>query len=392
MPVHPPVLERLAFTLNAAPAPVFDYIGALGLRAVCVAERLGVFATLEESPCSAAELAARLRANERGIRALLDALAAVGYLRRRGDRYAPTPMAARWIPRLRDGMGFFEWMAYEGWAGVEASLWGESPADGNGRPRRIDEVEELFGGMLSNARLAADEVPRRVRTGRSARRLLDVGSGHGLYSARFCALNPQLRATLVDRAPELEQARAVLAQEGVADRAELRPGDFWTDDLGAGYDVVLLFNLLNAYPADQKVALLRRAADSLAPTGTVVVLDQMRSPALRGTARAIVELTNLRLFDPEQRDTYALAELRGWLAEAGLRPHRTGTLRSVPWMCFVAARREARPLPGALSAARPWRARTPAGGREEARPAHAAATSGSGAPAADHPEPWTIGP
>jgi SAM-dependent methyltransferase len=189
--------------------------------------------------------------------------------------------------------------------------------------------------MLSNARLAADEVARRVPVTRPPRRLLDIGGGHGVYAARFCHRHPGLRATVLDTAPVLDRAAKVLADEGVADRVERRAGDFWTDELGSGYDIVLLCNLLNAYPDDRKRELLSRAAAALAPGGRLVVHDQMRRAASAGTARAIVELTNLRLFDPSRGGTYAMPELLAWLSACGLRIVRAGPLTSVPWTALV---------------------------------------------------------
>jgi hypothetical protein len=69
-----------------------------------------------------------------------------------------------------------------------------------------------------------------------------------------------------------------------------------------------------------------------------VVLDQMRRAATGGTARAIVELTNLRLYDPARGGTYAMPDLIDWLKTCGLEIVRARPLMSVPWMGLVVAR------------------------------------------------------
>jgi hypothetical protein len=107
--------------------------------------------------------------------------------------------------------------------------------------------------------------------------------------------------------------------------------------------VVLLCNLLNAYPDGRKRELLARADAALAPGGRLVVVDQMRRAAGGGTARAIVELTNLRLFDPARGGTYAMPDLIDWLAMSGLEIVRARPLMSVPWMGLVVATRPDRP-------------------------------------------------
>jgi SAM-dependent methyltransferase len=339
MPVAMGPLERFAFAVRAAPAPVLDYVGALGIRAVYTAMRLGVFRELSGGPRRAADVAQELSLDPRGLRTLLDALVSVGYVRRRAEEYALTPMATKWVPRFAEGVDFYEWMAGAGWDTMADRLRGRAGPDDSDRTFIAGATEhDSFAGMVANARLAADEVVQRSALGRTPRRLLDIGGGHGVFAARFCRRHPDLRATVVDTPEVLGWAAEVLAEEGVADRVDRRPGDFWRDDLGSGYDAVLLCNLLNAYPDDRKRELLARAGAALAPGGRLVVLDQMRQAAKGGTARAIVELTNLRLYDPARGGTYAMPDLVDWLKMCGLDVARARPLMSVPWMGLVVAR------------------------------------------------------
>jgi len=341
MPIQPTIVEQLAFRLGIAPVPVLDYLGALGLQAVCMGERLGIFELLCQGPRSETSIASELRLDGRGVPVLLNALAAVGYVKADNGYYALSPMASKWMPKFRDGISFFSWMAFDGWHSIEAALKGEPPAEAHSGQLSALEQTDRLDGALSNSRLSAGEIAKRVRVPSTARRLLDIGGGHGLYAAKFCQRNPQLKATVLDFEPVLAQTRQVSQTEKVADRVECSAGDFWHDDLGNGYDVVLLFNLLNAYPNDRKVQLLRRAAEAMNRSGMLVVLDQMRVPTLRGTAKAMVELTNLRLFDPAQRETYLASSLPEWMESAGLRLQKTSTLRAVPWMCFAIAAKTA---------------------------------------------------
>lgn len=345
MPAKLNLLERIAFRLNIGPAPVLDYVGALGLRAACSAERLGVFALLRESPRTDDEIARALRMHPRGVTALLDALESVGYVARRGDRCALTPMAAKWTPRFRDGVAWFEWMAFDNWPDVEACLASAAP---NGRPWQRDGAHEETAqesayeraqGALSTARLMADEVVRHVPVARSARRVLDVGGGHALYAARLCRRHPELRVRVVDGdETALALARDVVREEGVAERVELCELELFAGELGGGYDGALVFNTLNMFEPERRVELLSRVGAALAPNGFVAILDQMRLPTRRGASRAVVDLTNLRLFDPSSRGAYGVTDL-SWLERAGFRRPRTVSLLGAPWMGLLIARR-----------------------------------------------------
>ena len=319
----------------------------MALQAFFLGLRVGLFDDLAARPSGAAEIAARLGTDERGTEVLLAALESCGYVAQRGRAYRLTPMAAKWIPRLESGREFYERMAAtEEWGNLASRLQDGAPplaATDSGLARRDGEDDvEIQRGMLANARLTADELSWRVRMPRSARRLLDVGGGHGLYSARFCQRRPRLSATIVDRAAALQLARKVVADEGVSDRIILQTGDFWADDLGCDFDVALAFNLLNAYDDERKVRLLQRIRSALTRDGMLVVADGMRGQTCRGLARAIVELGTLRLFDPGQPTTYRADELAACLRRAGFRPRRSGALRSLPWMQFTTAARDDR--------------------------------------------------
>src|SRR3990172_3196953 len=105
MPIVPNLIERLIlFRLNLGPGPVLDLFGGFAFRAAAVANRLGVFEALSGGSLTAAQLAGQIEADERGTTRLLEALDAVGYVKKKRDgRYAATAMTAKWLPRLAGG-------------------------------------------------------------------------------------------------------------------------------------------------------------------------------------------------------------------------------------------------------------------------------------------------
>jgi SAM-dependent methyltransferase len=73
----------------------------------------------------------------------------------------------------------------------------------------------------------------------------------------------------------------------------LRAGSFLEDDLGAGYDVVLLFNIMHGLSDEEAAPLLQRLAAALEPGGVLVVGDQFGDSLMPGRASR----TLLRLLD-----------------------------------------------------------------------------------------------
>ena len=81
MPIQPKLLERLLFyQLKLASAPLLDLAGALSFQALSTAAKLDLFSALHLKLMTSAELAVQIDARERGTRALLRALEAVGYV------------------------------------------------------------------------------------------------------------------------------------------------------------------------------------------------------------------------------------------------------------------------------------------------------------------------
>lgn len=337
MPIIPNFLERLVMLrLNQAPAPTLDMYGAIANRAVSVALRLEVFETLRDGPLPAGEVARKIEVNPRGITVLLEALAAVGYLERSDEDYANTAMTQKWMlldspTTIAHLFLFFDTVIERSAALEETIRAGKPPILGwewfNQHP---GSWEAYYAGMLDGARLSADEVVSRVTLPPGAQTLLDVGGGHGLYSVRFCQRYAGLSATVLDWPQALAAAERTVAAEGIGDRVRLQAGDLWRDDLGSGYDIALLFNIVHMYPPEKNRALIERVSGALKTGGVLVIMDQVASKGRGSAAKAIARLQGLQLFNTVLGQTYPSEEVAGWLKSANYSVVRTQMLRRSP--------------------------------------------------------------
>ena len=303
MPLSPNVLERLALgRLQQGPAAILDLVGAATLRAVTVAREYAVFETLDTSPATAAELAAELDLDERGARRLLAFLAETGYVTESGGRYRNTALTDRWILESADGgMGayfvFWDQQVLPFWNEQLGAALEHGTPDTNfydwlsGREQGWDHAQAAF---QETAEQTAAEVVASVDVPDGQTRLLDIGGGHGLYSARFCQANPRLSATVFDDPDALGVARETIAQTGLDERMHVEAGDFTTDDLGEGYDIALLFNVLHG--GDDLDTLFERIHDALVPGGKLVMLDQFDQDGRMNVQPAMLRLLDLAYF------------------------------------------------------------------------------------------------
>lgn len=340
MPVQPDFVERAAIRLNLAPGVLLDFLGAQAFRAICAAVELGVFEALAPGPRSASEVAERTGASERGVRLLLDALEALGYVESRGGRFAATPTTRKWLMQsFARGIPFFESMVFDRWGHLVESIRRGAPvASGfewlEGHPERWAAYEDA---MLVIAQAAAPEIVSKTKLPRAARRLLDIGGGHGLYAIAFCRTYTDLSAAIFDLPPALEIARRTIAAENMAERVSTIEGDLQRDDFGSDYDVVLLFNILHCFCADENAGLLQKISRAMTPGGTVAVLEQTADRTGGAAGYALARLQALNFFNDLGTRTYASEEIRRWLTAAGFVGWKRRTLRRLPGFTLLTA-------------------------------------------------------
>jgi SAM-dependent methyltransferase len=346
VPIVPNLLERSLLRLNLIPGPAQDLLGTVMFRAAGVAVQLGLFEILADAPSTAAELARRVDASEEGLRLLLELLAAGGYVAETNGRFRDTPMVRRWLLQrapgaMTDFLTLWQGVAFDLWDNLEASVRAGRPA----LPMHEWLAQRPEGWPLFNAAMraaamqGADEVARRTPLPATARRLLDVGGSHGLYSLAFCRRHPELSATILDAPEALPSAQQTIAAQGMAARMTTRLGDMTRDDFGAGWDVILLFNVLHYFGAEQNLALLRKASTALSPGGRVVVLDQFADFAPLPAAGTFVKALSLMYFMSLGGRVYRFDEIAGWLQAAGLQPPRRIGLRRSPGQYLLIAAR-----------------------------------------------------
>ncbi|MEV4017095.1 methyltransferase [Nonomuraea angiospora] len=331
MPLFFNAVEAAAHRLSIVP-PMLDYFGVLVLHALVAAVRTGVFDALRERPSTGAELATRLGLDARSSDLLLRSLAGLGYLRVRGGRYRLTRASRLWFTTgspqsLVAGLEFWERTACVIWPRLETAVRDGTPATPFYELLESDpELSRSFQAWTAAlARRQAPAMARAVPVPRGARRVLDVGGGHGRFSLELLRRHPRLHATVLD----LPQALKATAAHP---RLSVRAGSFLDGDLGDGYDIALVFNIVHGLDDTQAATLLGRVAAALNPGGTVVVGDQFGDSVMPGRAsRALLHLLDLNYLVTAGGRVRGFREVSELLRAAGFRtPRHRRPLRSVP--------------------------------------------------------------
>lgn len=334
-------LERWALRSRRFPQPVFDVMGMmLFSRAVMAGVHFGVFDRLAGEAKSATAVAAEASANEHGMRLLLDALVACGYLEREGDGYCNAPLGERWLRSdgeqtlvnfVRYNYDQWEWVSH-----LEAFIE-------RGEARDIHEKLDARAwrsyllGLKDLASLSADELVSKLKLEPAPRSLLDIGAGHCHYVIAMCRRYPDLQATVVDLEPAARIGREQVEQAGLSQRIVFRTGDVRTTDFGENHSVAFLFNVLHHLDEETCRGCLRRVQAALHPGGTLVVWESFREEREKQQRDQLGSLLALFFGVASRRETYEFEQVAGWARAAGFRTIRREKLRTAPFAALLLA-------------------------------------------------------
>jgi demethylspheroidene O-methyltransferase len=259
------------------------------LRA-CV--QLRVFDILFERPHTSVELSRRLSLSVDATVRLLNAAAALRLLERRRDgRFGLSVLGAALVGNpaiatmvehhsllyrdLRDPVSLLRGRRSE-----KTALAGYWPYAGAERPAALSSEQVAdYSALMSASQplIASDVLDVCPLDGR--RCLLDIGGGEGAFLVAAAARSPTMRLVLFDLPAVAERARNQLAQARLAHRTTVVGGDFFTDPLPYGADLVTLVRVVHDHGDAAVLALLRNIRRVLPEDGVLLIAEPMSATA-----------------------------------------------------------------------------------------------------------------
>ena len=278
-----------------------------------------------------AALARRLECDPRGLEALLDALAAMGYLVKHGAGEAAEYCVADAYRELLDSRHpttFIPIMRHmacvmRGWTRL---TWSVKDGGRQERPASIlgpeqDRVSFIMG-MNSIAVSLVDGTMQSLREAgilpleKADARILDIGGASGTYTQAFLEGLPGTRATIFDLPAGIEQARKRFSGTALEERVTLVEGDFTRDSLPEGHDFAWISAIIHQMNRQDSRALYGKTREALNPGGIVAVRDYVMNPDRTAPVDGAFFGINM-LVNTERGMVYTLDEIREDLELAG---------------------------------------------------------------------------
>ncbi|HET9772641.1 MAG TPA: methyltransferase [Acidimicrobiia bacterium] len=323
--------EEAFLSSPIAPMAMIDSVVPLTqAMSLIVGSRRGVFEAMQDGPRTVDELAKSLEVDPGTLQLLLRILTAAGYVAQAGPgSYRLSDMGEAMVLD-RSPARQTAWLRVIGreWSTflhTDEVLTTGRGIDYHANLEDTEQWADYQASMLELARRFAPMVAGMVPVRAGAARLLDIGGSHGLYGALIARSHPPLRSEVLDLPNALEHAGKLAAAEGHDDIVTYRTGNCLVDDLGAGWDVVVLSQILHHFTPTEIADLLGRVRAATTPGATVAIFEVVQPaaddpPELLGDAFALF----FRLTSTGR--CYTTDEYTGWLTGAGFTDVQTQLL------------------------------------------------------------------
>ena len=290
-------------------------------RVLLTGYELDLFTQLGQEWKPSTDIARLIKAEARATDRLMNALVAVGLLRKREGRFANTTSSLRFLvrtsPEYMSGLMHTVHL-WRTWSTLtQAVEKGTSVGTQEDVSNRGDAWFDAFiAAMHYRANQQAPAVAAAMDlTG--VETILDVGGGSGAFSIAFVRMARGARATVFDLPNVIPLTKKYVGEERLEGRISTVAGNYLTDSLPSEYDLVFLSAIIHSNATGENKRLIQKCTGALNPGGRVVVQDYVMSDDRTKPEAGALFALNM-LVGTSAGDTFTESEIRSWLTEAGL--------------------------------------------------------------------------
>ncbi|MDA1189110.1 MAG: methyltransferase [Chloroflexi bacterium] len=293
---------------------------------------LELFTHLAAGPATMSALEKKLKLHPRSSRDFLDALVALGFLNREGDRYSNSPDTGVFLDKKKPSYigGILEMSnsrLYPFWGSLTEGLHtgkpqNEAKSGGNffealyAEPARLEQFLKAMTGLSVGAGMAiAKKFPwAKYKT------FYDVGGAQGAVAVQLALEHKHLTGGNFDLPPVGPIFEKYVESFKLSNRLKFVGGSFFTDPLPK-VDVIVMGHILHDWDLDEKRMLLQKAYDAVPKGGAVIVFEAIIDDERRQNAFGLLMSLNMLIETPGGFD-YTGADCSGWMREAGFKDTR----------------------------------------------------------------------
>ena len=288
--------------------------------------KAGIFNALSSGQRSARQISKKLKTDERAAEILLNALAALGFVIKRGNQYRNHPLTSRYlVDGKKDYRGntlLHSLDMWNTWGALSEVLYSGIPATDLVRKLGTDRerVEHFICAMYEYAQEPSEIISRMVKP-KTVKKFLDVGGGPGTYCFALLKKNPEIKATIVDLSLPLQIAKRLIRERGLTRSIQLIEGDFLEVDFGNGYDLILMSHILHSNSLEDCELLINKGYHALQKGGKLLIHDFILNEDKVSPPSSAIFAVNM-LVNTQKGRTYTAGEITSWMEGANFKDIR----------------------------------------------------------------------
>ncbi len=333
------VQDQVTLEKHVTPAGIMQVgMGFWASKTLLTAIKLDIFTQLTLCPLTAEEIRQRVGIQQRGSLDFLDALVALGFLKRDGLNeeafYSNSEEAEIFLDRRKPSYigGMLE-MAdsrlYKYWASLEEALKSGKPQNEIKEtgaslfealymdPQRLKEFAYAMQGVQMGAFIAL----AKKFDFSGFRTLCDLGGATGALSIQVALENPDMKCISADLPPVQPIAKENIADFKLTERITVANIDFFNDELPKS-DIFTMGNVLHDWDIEKKKILIHKAYQALSDGGALIVIENVIDNERKSNVFGLLMSLNM-LIETEGGFDFTAEEFSVWAREAGFRRFET---------------------------------------------------------------------
>ncbi|NLA75838.1 MAG: methyltransferase type 12 [Deltaproteobacteria bacterium] len=243
-------------------------------QALLSAMELGLFEFLnDKGPSDRNIIAQGIGINGMFSRDFLDTLVDSGFLARNDEKYINTKAATDFLlaqSPFYQGDWIQNATKSSYWKELTTLLRREHPAMDNFNTGPSSTfMDALAQRSLRGELQAVTEAISSWKGFYGDNNLLDLGGGHGIYAIELCQAHRNLKGVIFDKPHVIDTTLRYITEYQLQERLSVQSGDICSDNIGTGYDIIIISHLLYKFRKELG-PIFDRICASLNPGGLLV--------------------------------------------------------------------------------------------------------------------------
>jgi predicted O-methyltransferase YrrM len=281
--------------------------------------KIDLFTAIGKDMLAAKEIARKINGDLKGVETLLNALSAMGFLKKANNTYQNTPTAETYLSKTSsDYIGYIilhHRDLVNAWANLDTAVLTGKPNKKHTTFAQPENRENFLMGMFNLAMQLAPQIVPHIDLS-ERQHLLDLGGGPGTYAIHFCLENPNLKATIYDLASTKPFALETVDKFSLSDRIDFISGNYLEDTISGHYDVAWLSHILHGESPENCRDILQKTAFALKPGGLILIHEFILNNQMDGPLFPALFSLNM-LTGTEHGQSYSENQLMEMLAGIG---------------------------------------------------------------------------